>query len=318
MKEQALWLYRQLTAPGRRRLLAELREAGRVPIGVLFYHRVSDQHPNAWTLSRSDFARQLDWLQAHFDVVSLAEAQRRIQAPLWERPTISLTFDDGYAENADYAIPELLRRGLTATYFVSTGFIRSRHGFPHDLAAGTYLAPNTVDQLREFAAHGIEIGAHTRSHANLGSIHDPATLESEIVGSARDLESWLERAVRYFAFPYGLPENTSQAAVDLIQRHGFEGFCTAYGAWNWPNGEGYHLRRIHADPGLEKLCNWLSFDARKLHERVQLPFDEPAVKTSPQSTPDGLVVTGFNTNHNLFPFSYEFWPTLPFSDQTRF
>jgi peptidoglycan/xylan/chitin deacetylase (PgdA/CDA1 family) len=174
-----------------------------------------------------------------------------------------------------------------------------------------------VEQLREFAGHGIEIGAHTRSHANLGEIHDPATLESEIVGSARDLESWLERPVRYFAFPYGLPENTSQVAVDVIQRHGFEGFCTAYGAWNWPNSGGYHVRRIHADPGLEKLCNWLSFDARKLHERVQLPFDEPTPTTSQRSTPDELVVPGCNTNHNLFPFSYEFWPTLPFSGQTR-
>jgi peptidoglycan/xylan/chitin deacetylase (PgdA/CDA1 family) len=317
MKEHALWLYRQLTAPSRRRLLAELREAGRVPIGVLFYHRVADQHPNSWTLSRSDFARQLDWLQSHCEVVSLAEAQRRIRSSNWERPTISLTFDDGYSENADYAIPELLRRGLTATYFVSTDFVRTRHGFPHDIAAGTYLSPNTVDQLREFAAQGIEIGAHTRSHSNLGSIHDPVTLESEILGSARDLESWLERRVRYFAFPFGLPENTSQAAVDLILRHGFDGFCTAYGAWNWPNSGGYHLRRIHADPGLEKLCNWLSFDVRKLHERVQLPFDETALTTSQRPTPHDQAVSGFNTNHNLLPFSYEFWPTLPFSGQSQ-
>lgn len=277
MKEQALWLYRQLTAPSRRRLLAELRDDGRVPIGILFYHRIADQHPNTWTLSCADFARQLDWLQTHFDIVSLAEAQRRVRSANCEQPTISLTFDDGYAENADYAIPELLRRGLTATYFVSTDFVTNRQGFPHDLASGTYLPPNTLEQLRDFAAQGIEIGAHTRSHVDLGAIHDPAILESEIVGSARDLERWLDCRVRYFAFPFGLPENTSQMAVDLILQHGFEGFCTAYGAWNWPNTAGFHLRRIHADPGLEKLCNWLTFDSRKLHERVHLPFVEPAV-----------------------------------------
>ncbi|MEZ6075994.1 MAG: hypothetical protein R3C56_10075 [Pirellulaceae bacterium] len=46
-------------------------------MGILFYHRVADTHSNPWTLSRSDFSRQLDWLQKYFDIVDLEEAQRR-------------------------------------------------------------------------------------------------------------------------------------------------------------------------------------------------------------------------------------------------
>ncbi len=276
MKEHALWLYRRLTAPSRRRLLATLRAVGQVPVGILFYHRVADRFPNPWTIGRDDFARQLDWLQSNFDVVSLPEAQRRIRSATCEQPTISITFDDGYAENAEFAIPELARRSLTATYFVATDFIRTQAGYPHDLAAGQYLAPNSIDQLREFAEQGIEIGAHTRSHANLGRVHSAEEIRAEIVGSAQDLGGWLQRPVRYFAFPFGLPENTTQAAVDVLAEHGFEGFCTAYGAWNWPGSGGYHLRRIHADPGLEKLRNWLTLDSRKLRERATVPFTEPS------------------------------------------
>ncbi|MEO8272011.1 MAG: hypothetical protein ABI557_20040, partial [Aureliella sp.] len=39
----------------------------------------------------------------------------------------------------------------------------------------------------------------------------------------------------------------------------------------------FHLRRIHADPKLEKLKNWLTYDSRKLREQVVLPFVEPRV-----------------------------------------
>lgn len=277
MKEQAIWLYRHLTRHTRRRLLAELRAEGRLPLGILFYHRVADQHPNPWTISRDNFARHLDWLQANFQIVPLAEMQRRIRAAHCEQPTISLTFDDGYAENTDFAIPELLRRGLTATYFVATDFVRTGQPFPHDVAAGVPLPPNTMDQLREFAAQGIEIGAHTRSHCDVAKVTCRETLRAELIGSVEDLQGWLEHPIRYFAFPYGSPQNFSQAAVTLLVEHGLSGFCSAYGSWNWPGSHGYHLKRIHGDPGIEKLRNWLTMDPRKLEDHVMLPFHEPCL-----------------------------------------
>lgn len=278
MKEHALWLYRNITAVARRRRLAALREAGRVPVAILFYHRVADEFPNAWTLSRADFLRQLDWLQTNLDIVSLAEAQRRIRSNHCNRPTVSITFDDGYGENAEFAIPELVRRQLPATYFVATDFVASGKGFPHDLAAGKYLAPNTIAHLRQFAAQDIEIGAHTRSHRDMGQVQHRLEIEDEIIGSVQILEQWLNRRIDYFAFPYGLPANTTQAAVDVIAAHGLQGFCSAFGEWNWPASPGFHLRRIHADPGLESLRNWLTFDSRKLRKRVSVPFSEPVLQ----------------------------------------
>lgn len=286
MKEQLLWLYRQVTRSQRYRLLDTLRYVGQVPVGILFYHRVADTHSNPWTLSRSDFSRQLDWLQKYFDIVDLEEAQRRVRMAHCEQPTVSITFDDGYSENADFAIPELVQRKLPATYFVSTDFVRTGASFPHDLEAGTALAPNTIAQLREFAEQGIEIGAHTRTHADLGQVQDVGRIVDEILGSVHDLEDWLEGTVRYFAFPFGQPQNMTQAAVDVVARAGLAGFCSAYGAWNWPNSMGFHLRRIHADPKLEKLKNWLTYDSRKLREQVELPFVEPRVDRRAKRQPN--------------------------------
>jgi peptidoglycan/xylan/chitin deacetylase (PgdA/CDA1 family) len=274
LKYSALWLYQLATARRRNRMSRELREAGNYPVAILFYHRVADSHPNDWSMSTSNFSLQLDWLQKNFDIVSLDEAQRRIVATYNDRPTVAITFDDGYAENVRTAIPELLRRNLPATYFVSTDYTRTGDPFPHDAVRGVPLQPNTVEDLRNFVAAGIELGAHTKSHANLGAIDDVDQLRDEIVGSARQLEQWCQVPIRYFSFPYGLPANTSQKAVDIIGEAGFAGFCTAYNAWNWPGSEGFHLRRCHADPGLQSIKNRLTLDPRKLRDPNQLPFVE--------------------------------------------
>ncbi|MFK7738408.1 MAG: polysaccharide deacetylase family protein [Pirellulaceae bacterium] len=280
-REQLLRLYRGVTGPIRSRIQQGLHQSRTMPTPVLFYHRVADQHPNGWTISRGDFARHLDYLQEHFEVVDLAEVQRRTELGS-QRPAVAITFDDGYGENAEFAIPELVRRGLPATYFVATDFVNEQKPFPHDVEAGLPLRPNTVDELREFAEAGIEIGAHTRSHCNVGKLTTTESIEFEILGGARQLSEWLGNEIRFFAFPYGLPECMSQAAVSVLEENAFRGFCSAYGALNWPSnhadsrveGRAFHIRRIHADPGIERLKNWLTLDPRKLHDKHALPFDE--------------------------------------------
>lgn len=288
MKDQALWIYQRLTQVQRSQRLSQLKTDGNVPVAILFYHRIADRYPNEWTMSCGDFKAQLDWLEENFDVVSLAEAQQRVRAQENTRRTVCITFDDGYSDNANYAIPELVRRGLPATYFVSTDFVRTGKPFPHDVSAGQPLQPNSIDELRRFKSQGIDIGAHTRSHCDLGTIDDETSARREITESKQEIEEWLGTSVDYFAFPYGLPHNTSQLAVDIITESGFSGFCTAYGAWNWPDSAGFHLRRIHADPGLQRLKNWLTLDARKLQDPVTLPFIEPDQQSAVWSAQAGL------------------------------
>lgn len=273
-RNSAIWMYRQMTARSRRRLLDQLREQQQLPIAVLFYHLVSDRYSTPWTISSSDFKRHLDWLQDNFDVVSLEEAQRRIRANSNDKFTVAITFDDGYSENCRTALPELIKRGIPSTYFVTSDFMSRDRSFKHDIELGITPATNTWEELKEFVGKGVEFGAHTRSHCNVGAITDPVELESEMLGSTRKVESELNCRCRYFAFPYGRPENMSQAAVTLLHKHGMHGFCSAYGALNWPGQNGFHIRRIHGDPGMERLKNWLTLDARHLTDPRQLPFHE--------------------------------------------
>lgn len=235
------------------------------PFCVLFYHRVANRQPNPWTISCVDFERHMMWLLERFEFISLDEMQSRMRSGRNDKPTVTITFDDGYADNCDFAIPFLLEHRIPITYFVSLKFILAQAAFPHDIERGFALKPNTTDELRAMVDAGIEIGAHTRTHVDLGSVADPRVLFDEVVTARNELEQLIEHRVRYFAFPFGQPDNLNRHAVELAREAGFAGVCSAYGDYNQPGEDSFHIKRIHGDPELIRLKNWMTLDPRKLH-----------------------------------------------------
>jgi peptidoglycan/xylan/chitin deacetylase (PgdA/CDA1 family) len=271
LRRTALGLYQLATWSHRKRLVAELASEGRAPVCGLFYHREADNRPNPWTIPTRDFRRHLDWLGKRFDFVSFGEAQRRVAERDSRRPSVFITFDDGYGDNCDTAIPLLVERRIPTTYFVSTRFVRDQTPFPHDVARGEPLRPNTITELRAMANNGIELGAHTRTHADLGVARSPESIVEEVLGAAEDLSEWTGRRVRYFAFPYGQRANLNSAAAACAYRAGIKGVCSAYGGYNIPpiaqdKLDGFHLRRIHGDQAWARFTNWMSIDPRRAVE----------------------------------------------------
>ena len=256
--------------------MRRLTAANSAPVVVLFYHRIADTHPNGWTMPVEVFRLQLDWLAENFDLVSLSEAQRRLRDGS-DKPSVAITFDDGYADNCDTAIPLLLRRNVPFTYFVSTRIVEEQLAFPHDLEAGVRLKPNSVPEIRAMAEAGVEIGAHTRTHVDMGRSTDLDWIREELVGSIEDIRHWTGKPPRYFAFPFGQPHQLTPEACEAAYQAGIEGVCSAYGAYNLPNRVSsdhgpFHLRRVHADPEWARFTNWMTFDPRKLRRRD--PIDD--------------------------------------------
>ena len=234
----------------------------RCPVIVLFYHRIADDGANAWTTSNRTFARQIRWLADHFDMVSLEEAQRRIRIRDNSRPCVSITFDDGYASNCHQAIPLLVKERIPCTYFVTVRNVLKSEPFSHDLAAGNRFAPNDLEQLKAMAAAGIEIGAHTYSHPNLGEVTQRQQLYEEVVAAGRQLQESLGHRVRYLAFPFGQYDNLTSEAFELAHKAGYEAVCSAYGGYNFPGDDPFHLQRIHVDNDMIRLKNRATVDSR--------------------------------------------------------
>jgi peptidoglycan/xylan/chitin deacetylase (PgdA/CDA1 family) len=263
----ALNLYCQATRPWRAWYGRQATALGRLPLTAIFYHRVADDRANSWTISPRGFLQHLDWLQEHCELVGLDELQRRLRTQDSRRPATSITFDDGYAENCQTAIPLLVQRKIPCTYFVTVGNVIRGERFPHDLANGHSFAPNTVEQLRAMAAAGIEIGVHGYTHCSMGAIADPIHLEQEILVAKSALEDLVGRPMRYFSFPFGFPTHISPAALEMTWRAGYEGVCSACGGYNLPGRDRFLLARIHGEDGLARLRNWVTVDPRKLQRR---------------------------------------------------
>lgn len=193
--------------------------AGRVPI--LMYHSIGGSDRLA--VRPEAFAEQLAYLAEHgFAPLTFGDLVRRTFDParrpgLPARPVV-LTFDDGYADFHERALPLLDRFGFPATLFVTTGWLRDAGPY----AAGRPLSPTLAwGQIQEIAAAGVEIGGHGHSHAQLDQLGD-RVLGEELRLSRRLLEDRLGRAVPTMAFPYGYSSARVRRAVRAA---GYDAAC---------------------------------------------------------------------------------------------
>lgn len=92
---------------------------------VLMFHRVTQQPDPLFPgeVDRARFDAICGWLARWFVVLPLEEALRRAREQTLPPGALAITFDDGYADNHDVALPVLRRHGLSATFFVATGFL---------------------------------------------------------------------------------------------------------------------------------------------------------------------------------------------------
>lgn len=101
----------------------------------LAYHGVAPdkEQLEAWTLvSETIFRQQMEYLKNNFDCITIDEAlNRRGQGQ--EKPGVVVTFDDGYANNIDIALPILVEFDIPAVIYVTTNPILDRQLFWPDM-----------------------------------------------------------------------------------------------------------------------------------------------------------------------------------------
>ena len=191
------------------------REFGaRLP--VLMYHSIGPLREGFdafLTISPEMFESHLRWLARRgYTPIHLKDwidyCSNGTQLP--EKPVV-LTFDDGYRDTAEFGFPLLKKYGFKGTLFLVTDQIGGRNVW--DLPLGVSEQPlMTAEEIRFWAANGIEIGSHSRSHPDLRSC-GPETIAMELKASRECLERLLGEPVTAFAYPYGYFDNrASQTA----------------------------------------------------------------------------------------------------------
>jgi peptidoglycan/xylan/chitin deacetylase (PgdA/CDA1 family) len=107
-------------------LLGTLSPAGpRARLSILIFHRVLAVEDPLFPdeIDAARFDRICGWLREWFNVLPLDSAVQRLRDGRLPARAACITFDDGYADNHRVALPILRRHGLSATFFIATGFL---------------------------------------------------------------------------------------------------------------------------------------------------------------------------------------------------
>jgi peptidoglycan/xylan/chitin deacetylase (PgdA/CDA1 family) len=128
-----------------------------------------------------------------------------------------LTFDDGYCNNLQHALPVLQDCGFTATCYVMSQLLGKTNVW--DIENGVKQADlMTVTQIRQWAQAGMEIGAHTQTHCKLPRMSDQDAVR-EISACKLELADMLGQSVAHFCYPYG---GFDDSAVNCAVQAGYE------------------------------------------------------------------------------------------------
>jgi peptidoglycan/xylan/chitin deacetylase (PgdA/CDA1 family) len=203
------------------------------------------------------FRRTLRMLRNAFEFVSLAEAVRLLREA--DAPTgryLAFSFDDGYRDNYDLVAPLLVEVGASACFFVSTGFIDCdevyrRHFLRSVVGQSEDRHPMSWSMLRELAASGFEIGAHTIDHPNLASI-ERTEAERQVIEAAAEVERRIGSDCRWFAWPFGTDLAMPNELLSRIT-HRFDGTFSAIRSRKQYSYGGRVINRDHFEPSWPSL-----------------------------------------------------------------
>jgi peptidoglycan/xylan/chitin deacetylase (PgdA/CDA1 family) len=208
---------------------------------ILFYHRVADDRDELAVSPRS-FAEQMGYLASQaYRVVDVVTAVDLLDHGMLPARTVGLSFDDGYLDVAEHAMPILAGHGFQATVFVPPAVIDGSAWFD-----GYRRQPDVLDWdiIGELDREGtLRFEAHSLTHPNLLAL-DEHVARHEIEGSKVALEARLARPVDAFAYPSGLFGARERR---LVRESGFRVAVACEPGVNGPATDRFALRRRQID-----------------------------------------------------------------------
>lgn len=169
---------------------------------------------------------------------------------------LHLSFDDGFANVLENALPILERFQVPVTFFVPSDAVGALPDSPLRHGVGLSRGRRPIEMadwvgLRAAGGRGfLEVGAHTSSHVRLSAVSADAKRLTEEVGDAKaEIEDHVGCPCRWFAAPYGQPADVDPGSVVAVRAAGYEALFRAYrGDVNPARIDRWSIPRNHFEP----------------------------------------------------------------------
>ncbi len=118
-------------------------------LSILIYHRVLPEPDPLFPseVNRKRFDLQMEQVSRIFTVIPLTEAVERLKSGTLPARAASITFDDGYADNAEIALPILKKHRIAATFFIATGYLNG----------GIMFNDSVIESIRMSSKNSIDL-----------------------------------------------------------------------------------------------------------------------------------------------------------------
>jgi len=218
------------------------------PVPILMYHSISGRASSAFAdfaVPPARFAEQVRAIrEAGFRAVTMSELARLRRGGTWPaEPLVAVTFDDGYRDFVSEALPVLRDAGLSATLYVTTGYVGGTSSWLASEDEGDRPMLGW-SELAEVASEGVEIGAHSATHPQMDLLA-PSALRRETTTPRTELEDRLSVAVQSFAYPYGYARRQTRTAVQSL---GYDNACGVADLVNTATDDLFALPRLTVTP----------------------------------------------------------------------
>ncbi len=177
---------------------------------ILTYHSIDDSG-SVISMPTATFRHHMDFLaHAGIPVVPLDQV-------LTHPGSVSITFDDGFANLIDHAIPVLAEHNFPATIFLVSNYCGAQNNWPGQSYDKASVLPLMSWDQAAALPPAITLGAHTVNHPDLTRL-TPDDCERELRNSQDQIQQRLGRSARTLAYPYG----TSNPQVQQIASRYFD------------------------------------------------------------------------------------------------
>lgn len=142
------------------RQLLNLTSLHRRRLSIVVFHRAlpAPDPLRPGDLEAPEFARRIDWLRENFRLMTLRDAVRALAADALPARALCVTFDDGYADNVEVALPLLRERDVPATFFVTTRY----------LDGGMMWNDRVIEAVKSWPDGSIDLSKEGLGHHDLG------------------------------------------------------------------------------------------------------------------------------------------------------